>query len=46
MSYRPILENEFGTDEYGNKKKKANPFATAAAVIVALAFVAAMVLAR
>ncbi|WP_407449997.1 zinc-ribbon domain-containing protein, partial [Fibrobacter sp.] len=40
--YDEILENEFGTDEYGNKKKKANPLAIAAAVIVALAFVAAM----
>ena len=40
--YDEILENEFETDEYGNKKKKANPFAIAAAVIVALAFIAAM----
>ena len=41
--YDEIAENEFGTDEYGNKKKKANPFAIAAAVIVALAFIAAMI---
>lgn len=37
--YDEILENEFG-----EKKNKANPLAIAAAVIVALAFIAAMVL--
>ena len=37
--YDEIVENEFG-----EKKKKANPLALAAAVIVALAFIAAMVL--
>ena len=42
--YDEIVENEFGTDEFGNKKKKANPIAIVAAIIVALAFIAAMVL--
>lgn len=42
--YDEIVENEFGTDEYGNNKKKANPLAIAAAVIVALAFIAAFIL--
>ena len=37
--YDEIVENEFG-----EKKNKANPLAIAAAVIVALAFIAAMVL--
>ena len=37
--YDEIVENEFG-----EKKNKANPFAIAAAVIVALAFIAAMIL--
>ena len=37
--YDEIIENEFV-----EKKKKANPLAIAAAVIVALAFIAAMVL--
>ena len=40
--YDEIVENEFGTDEFGNKK--ANPIAIVAAIIVALAFIAAMVL--
>ena len=42
--YDEIVENEFETDEFGNKKKKANPIAIVAAIIVALAFIAAMVL--
>ena len=44
--YDEILENEFGgnPDSPYAKKKKANPLAIAAAVIVALAFIAAMVL--
>ncbi|SHK33413.1 zinc ribbon domain-containing protein [Fibrobacter sp. UWEL] len=42
--YEEIIENEFGEDLNGNKKKKANPIAIAAAIIVALAFMAAMVL--
>ena len=37
--YDEIVENEFG-----EKKNKANPLAIAAAVIVALAFIAAMIL--
>ena len=43
--YDEILENEFGDDPNSPyaKKKKGNPFAVAAAVIVALAFIAAMV---
>ena len=43
--YEEILENEFGDDldcPYA-KKKKANPLAIVAAVIVALAFIGAMV---
>jgi uncharacterized membrane protein YvbJ len=44
LDYDEIVENEFGTDEFGNKKKKANPIAIVAAIIVALAFIAAMVL--
>ena len=42
--YDEIVENEFGTDEFGNKKKKTNPIAIVAAIIVALAIIAAMVL--
>ena len=44
--YDEILENEFGADPDSPyaKKKKANPLAIAAAVIVALAFIAAFVL--
>lgn len=44
--YDEILENEFGDDPDSPyaKKKKANPLAIAAAVIVALAFIAAMIL--
>ena len=44
--YDEILENEFGDDPDSPyaKKKKANPLAIVAAVIVALAFIAAMVL--
>ena len=42
--YDEIVENECGTEEYGYKKKKAKPHATAAAVIVALAFIAAFIL--
>ena len=43
--YDEILENEFGDDPNSPyaKKKKASPLAIAAAVIVALAFIAAMV---
>ena len=43
--YDEILENEFGDDPNSpyTKKKKANPLAIAAAVIVALAFIAAMI---
>jgi hypothetical protein len=39
------LENEFGDDPDSPyaKKKKANPLAIAAAIIVALAFIAAMI---
>jgi hypothetical protein len=39
------LENEFGDDPNSPyaKKKKASPLAIAAAVIVALAFIAAMI---
>ena len=46
--YDEILENEFGDDPNSPyaKKKKTSPLAIAAAVIVALAFIAAMVLAR
>lgn len=40
--YDEIIENEFGELPNGNKKK-ANPIAIAAAVVVALAFIAAMI---
>ena len=40
--YGEIIENEFGTDASG-KKKKANPIAVVAAIVVAIAFIAAMV---
>ena len=43
-NYEEIVENEFGMDEYGNKKKKANPIAVVAAIVVAIAFIAAMVI--
>ena len=39
--YEEILENEFGDDP--DSPKKANPLAIVAAVIVALAFIGAMV---
>ena len=42
--YDEIVENEFGVDRNGKKVRKQSPLAIAAAVIVALAFVAAMVL--
>jgi len=42
--YDEIVENEFGTDVNGNKTKKANPFVIVAALIVALAFIASMIL--
>lgn len=43
--YEEILENEFGEDSQGNKKrsKGMGVVGTIAAIIVALAFVAAMV---
>ena len=43
--YDEIVENEFGDDPNSPyaQKNKANPLAIAAAVIVALAFIAAMV---
>lgn len=41
--YDEILENEFGEDSQGHKKMKANPITILAAIIVALAFVAAIV---
>ena len=40
--YDEIIENEFGTDASG-KKKKANPIAVIAAIVVAIAFIAAMI---
>ena len=44
--YDEIVENEFGTDEFGNKKKKSfsGVIGTIAAIIVALAFIAVFVL--
>lgn len=44
--YEEILENEFGDDPNSpyHKKKKANPITIVAAIIVALAFIAGMVL--
>ena len=41
--YDEIIENEFGTDASGKKKKAANPIAVVAAIVVAIAFIAAMV---
>ena len=42
--YDEIVENEFGDDPNSPYKKKKNPTAVIAAVIVALAFIAAMIL--
>ena len=44
--YDEILKNEFGTDEFGNKKKKGfgGTVGTIAAIIVALAFIAVFIL--
>ena len=44
--YDEIVENEFGTDQFGNKKKKGfgGVIGTIAAIIVALAFIAVFVL--
>ena len=42
--YEEIVENEFGDDPNSPYKKKTNPAAVVAAIVVALAFIAAIIL--